>query len=435
MRKDDIGLAGINQVRRGKKMSSKWTKIFSFLLVLILIAAVFSSACSDEDDETGGEKTVIKFALDLPLSGAAATAFIPTKIQSEAFIRYINAEEPIPGVELEVITYDNQYDPSEAIPSYLDLVDRGAKFIAWADSTCATNIQSVTTEDKFLVFAGNGTEAILEDPGYTFCCSMPFAYCTEGFMRWLEDDWSDYPTKPKVGCFGWNMSFGIDHATGAEDYADAHPDKFDWVGTELAPYGTASWATEVEKLKDCDYIVIGAFAGGAASFINEFSGKGYDTIFVHSDPVMGFWNSVTLPTCGSEELDGDIWSCMARYYRTDPGEIGDIITDKLIPTYCTAEEAEAFQNTAPYSCVANLCNDYFVVEVIREAVSNLEDPADLTSEIMYDTIFSEDFDFELEGYPDFTYTKESPVMMRWTRIYEYSATLGDFERASDWILW
>jgi len=407
-------------------MNRRLIKVVSLLLMVSLLAISSLVACSEEEEE--GDKTTIDLAMLIPLSGPAASAYQPMIACWEAFCDYINTEDPIPGIELDVIEYDTQYSPAEAIPGYQWLQDQGAKFITWTDTQAAETLKDRADEDHYIIFAGGCTDVITANPGYIFAFQPAYSQQTETFMKWLEDSWPDYPTKPKVGCFGWNITYGIDHNKGAKEYAEANPDKFEWVGTYLAPYGTSTWSSEVESLKDCDYVICGAFAGGAAGFINEFRAKGYTGRTVHTDSNMGFWD-VYLAACGEEYLNGAIWLNNTGYPKTDTYPTIELLNDIVDSAGTAVQDAI---DTLPQVVTACFLQFNYLVEMLREAVDQVENPDDIDGDLLYDIITT--MDFELTGYPSLGYTSTLRVSQLAGKVFEYSELAGDFHEVHSWII-
>lgn len=408
-------------------MNRKMTKIISLLLVVVLVVVSLLVGCGD-DDNGNGELSTIYVTLAVPLSGPAASGYEPGVTPYEAYCDYINTEKPIPGVKLEMLYYDTKFDFAQAMPAYQWVTDQGAKFICWTDTKTAVSLLDTVTEDHFPVFLGGGNKAISDNPGYVFGSQTEFNNQTASFMKWLKENWPNYPTKPKIGAFGINDTFGQDHAAGAEDYADAHPDDFEWVGTELAPEGTTSWATEVAKLEDCDYIITGTFAGFAASFINELRAAESDAITVHTDANMSFW-AIYDASCGPEKLDGALWIANAGYITTDTYPLVTTVKH-IIDTYCTDEEAGIVYGT-PYIAISNYISFLFCVEMLREAVDQVDDPADITGEQLYDIITT--LELTEEGYPKMAYSETKRVLLTSFKMYEYDAADEDFHQLGDWM--
>jgi len=254
-------------------------------------------------------------------------------------------------------------------------------------------------------------------------------------MKWIHETW-EYDTMgrdPKVGVFGWSMSYGIDRRNAVEDYIDDYPDDFDYAGAKMAPYGTSSWTSEVEALKDCDYIIVGAFAGGAATFIGTMRTAGHtDPVFVMNGNDLGFM-SVYVVNPGKKAIDGTIWAADQGYYKTDFDWMSEWTRDLLDNYFDDADsnQVEAIKR-GECNAVSTMAACLLVpIEILAEAIEGLEDPADVTGEMIYDVATT--YTMSYEGYPDVAFSATKRVLFIYMKMYEYSATANDWHPVSDWI--
>jgi len=377
--------------------------------------------------------TTVKLALLVPLSGPASAGYLPAVAWYEAYVDYLNDENPVPGVEFEVIKYDTMLGTEAAIPAYQWAKGQGAKFIAYADSTTTESLADTAEAEKFPIINVVGT-AIASESDYVFNNTLEFNQYTAGFAKWLEETW-DYTgmgRNPKVGAFGWNMSFGIDHAKGVKDYCEANPDKFDWIGSELAPYGTTTWSAEVNNLSTCDYIVVGAFAGGVSSFIKEFRDAGYDGKFVFDDASVSFINNVYLLVLTPDELEGSIWTSFNHYLSYDPSALGDILNDTVLPDY--AGDQATLMASNPWASESFVIGGIAAMEAWRDAIAQLEsdqEVSDIDGEILYNSLTS--LHVDITGYPTIGWSTTSPILFNAIRVYTFDQNISDFLKLSDWI--
>jgi len=83
-----------------------------------------------------------------------------------------------------------------------------------------------------------------------------------------------------------------------------HPGKFEYVAGLVAPMGTLTWSGEVERLKQCDYVVPPSTGLGTASFIQQFRNRGFTAKFIGAVAQLSFRGLVDYPTCILR--DGDL---------------------------------------------------------------------------------------------------------------------------------
>jgi len=146
-------------------MNHKWKVAISCFAVLALLTVVVSG-CAEEGIEG---KKVIKVGLITDITGPAGAALVPNTWAIEDWTKYINEEDPIPGVEIKLIIYDCKYDPSRDIPGYEWLRAQGVELIFVVVSTTGEILRPIADEDKIALLAGSGvTEAQIEPPGWLF---------------------------------------------------------------------------------------------------------------------------------------------------------------------------------------------------------------------------------------------------------------------------
>lgn len=412
-------------------MNRKLVKCISLLLLIVLLTTSLVSAmgCSKKDS--------FVMAMAVPLSGSASSSFLSLKEGFSVFCEYINAEDPIPGIELEVIEYDTKLDQSEAVAAYTWVREQGAKFLAWTDSTTAlTNMESANL-DKFPIFVCSGTSAVSANPGYVFCYAPEFGDQVEGFLKWVEDTW-DYGTNgnPKIGFFGWSdHPVGQDHYNGAKDYSEAST-KLDWVegSAQISYMGTSTWtASQVDSVKDCDYLICGCLAGAAGNFINEYRGKGYDGQFVFTDSSESYWTIMAgLCSNGLTDLDDSIWISNGGYLRAETYPAITLLK-QIIEDYGSDALNRMLTDHYSYGIEPVWIHFLYCVEMLREAVAAVDDPKDITGEQLYNIATS--MEFTLEGYPDMGYTDTIRTLLIADKIFQYDATADDFSAISDdWVI-
>lgn len=407
-------------------MNRRLIKAVSLVLLIALLPVTVLAGCAQKAEGT------VYLPIVVPLSGPAAAGYLPAVAQWGAYVRYINEEDPIPGVKLELLQYDTKFNPAEAISAYDWVREQGAKFIAFTDSGTGEALKDYAGEDKFPIITSTATYETTTPPGYVFCGSMDYYRQSKGFMQWLETELTG-SEKATVGCFGGNDSFGNGHNDGAKDYAEAHTDKFVWGGSEMIAGASEvlNWGASVTNLLDCDYIICGTFGKGLGSFVYAARAMGWTGKFVLTDANVGFWTAY-IAQLPAGYLDNSIWSANGRYYLDldDQSDFGKILTDEVIANYATDDEKTAFQTML--SAETNLLVAYFATEMLREALKNVDDPDDLTGEMLYEAATTLVLTDLGDDYPsDIGFTATSRVLLPYSRIYEY--TDNDWQKVADWI--
>ncbi len=404
-------------------MSHKGRIAIACFMVLALVATLCFSCAGEEE-----EKVTIIIGNLTDQTGVAASVLVPIQLSLDAHVKHVNEEEPIPGVKLKTIRYDTRYDPARVVPGYEWLRERGAEVIFTEMADIAELLIYSSEKDKVPVVTASVTEPCYEPPGWIFCMNQDAKHMMFTVMKWISDHWDYEGTgkKPKIGTAGWNMPYGMAVRDGAE-YCLDHPDKFDYAGSYLAPAGTAIWSGEVERLKDCDYVVLttpGAIQ--PSTFAREFRTKGYTAKFVGLDSLSAYWDFM-LEAVGSKEMDGALigqtWPLWVH-----PAPIVDYLKDLAYENY-PADKAESliYGNCGWISGGAQA---YLLVECLREAIEAVG-AENFDGQAFYNTAIN--FSPDLPGFEEMGWAPGERRIYRYIGMYEYSYAEGDFIVLKDWV--
>jgi len=404
-------------------MTNRFKVLMACFLALALVATLCLN-CAEEEEE---EKVTIVIGHLTDLTGVAAPALIPISKAFDANVEYFNEENIIPGVELKIVRWNSMYDIARAIPGFDWLRDQGATIIYTEMPEMAEPLIPFAKRDKTPVICHPGTVVLAEALGWAFCLNPTSSAQMRGVMKYIADEW-DYEgmgRKPKIGTAGWSTPYGNEVKLGAE-YCLDHPDKFDYVGSYMAPAGVVSWAGEVEKLKNCDYIVLttpGALQ--PATFAAEFQAKGYKAKFIGLDSLMAFWDFL-LDNVGGEALDEALIGQYMPLWVFDNWVV-DHLKDLAYRYYPDEADTLIYSNNA---WLGGGAGTYFILECLREAIEEVG-PENFDGEAFYNTAV--DFRPDWEGFPEIGWGPTERLASRWQMIYEYSYEAGDFALVTGWV--
>ena len=401
-------------------MNKKWTTVLGCVLVLTLLATS-TLGCTKKAEE----EVIIRLGNITDLTGPAATACVPYSWAYEESLEYLNEEDPIPGVEVQLVTYDGKLEPARAVPGYDWLRARDVVAITCSLPQIADILPFFIERDQVPTFCGQPT-SIMEACPLMFTLTATNAVQHRTITKWIGDQWANYPTKPKIGVVGWNTSYELTASPSIEDYCRAHPGKFEWVGSYLAPMGTVTWAGEVEKLKDCDYICACHGGGlGQATFMSEFRDKGYTAKFFAAEET-AVWRSLLVDKVGYEALDGSLSFHGAGWWN-DPYPVIDIAKELLYENHPADADDIVYSG---YGYLSGVPQMFFLYYLLKETVERVG-ADNVDSHAVYDTAI--DFRYTFEGFPEMGYTEGSRVSVKFGAVYEWSAEADDLVRISDWI--
>ncbi len=375
-----------------------------------------SPLTSTPDSDKEDVKITIGNLSDLTGISSGAQYFI-NKALDDA-VEYFNDQNLIPGVQVEVITYDGQFDPSRDIPGYEWLRERGADLIFTAVTSTPVILKPRVNEDHVPLFAASGSLETIEPPGYVFALASLPQHEALTLVSWIaEHDW-DYETKgpAKIGGATWDEPNSHTFFDTVEQYASEHPDQFEWVGGKLAPFSTFTWGPEAEALKDCDYVFPALIM---PTFVKEYRNVGGEASYIGTGA-----HAAMLGLIGDSELwdeiDGMLFARTARWW-TETGAMIDL-QRKLLSENHSDEAEEIIRNGSGYNTFPNL---YMIVDIIRKAAEEVG-PENLDSETIYQA--AQSYELIIDGVKRYSFTETKRIGADTYAIYEANAAEEDLFR-------
>lgn len=178
------------------------------LAVLVLLML---TACGGGDGEPqtpspeptlAPEPVVITIGNLADLTGPTSYALSIINVALADTVEYYNDRNLIPGVKLEVITYDGQYDPSNDIPGYEWLKEKGADLMYSAVAPAGLTLKSRLEKDQMVLFLLPAGKEAFVPPGYVFAPGYGFSEslgCNS--LSWIAENDPGFPSdrRAKVG--------------------------------------------------------------------------------------------------------------------------------------------------------------------------------------------------------------------------------------------
>ncbi len=392
-------------------------KLVVVVLVVLLSVSSMLIACGGNGDDNGTgpppppppskEPKVITIGNLSDLTGPSANAQLIINAALDDLIKYYDEENLIPGVEIKVETYDGQLDPAKDIPGYEWLRDKGADFIISGVPATPVTLKTRADRDKFVVIGLSGDLKALEPPGYVFGAATYPEHEALTLLPWIaENDW-DYQTNgpAKIGGAAWNDGYSGWFFQAIEDYADAHPDQFEWIGGNLTNF-SFTWGPEVEMMKDADYIFP---CSVMASYVREYREAGHDGKLIGADVHAAFFGLIDSADLW-DEIDGMLFIRSSRWWNEE-GEIIDL-TKELLNKNRAGEAEEIMRGGVGYISILNL---YEVLEIVRQAVETVG-PENFDTQAFYDA--AQNFSLVIEDVERASFTETKRYSTNYYAIYE-----------------
>ncbi|MFO8102442.1 MAG: ABC transporter substrate-binding protein [Dehalococcoidia bacterium] len=402
--------------------------LISVSLLLFLLAAL----CACGGDNGTGEPTptattepvedvevIIGNLTDL--TGVSSPAQQVINYALEDLVNYFNDEDLIPGVELKIVEYDTQFEPSNDIPGYELLKRKGVDLIITGVTSAPMTLKPRVNEDQMLLFPLSGNATTLEPPGYVFSPASLPEHEAMTLLKWIAENRWDYESKGPavIGGASWKEPNGEAFMGSAEAYAKAHPDQFEWEGAYFTEV-KFNWAPEVEALMDCDYLFI---PNPMSTFVKQYREAGGQGNFIGNGPHFAFLNVIDDANLW-DEIDGMLVVTPTKWWGED-GELVDLREKLLYASHSESKAEEIKRMGGAYNAMDNI---YIIIDIIRRTAEKYG-PQNINSETLYETAKS--YSLVIDGVERYSYGETKRYAANYYRIYEASEEDEQYIQTND----
>jgi len=391
------------------------------LLGVLLVTLPGLGGCAKEEEEKVPE-IVIGILTDS--TGPAAYACTQTVDSFQDYFRMVEEEDLIPGVSISFASYDMRTDYSRVPPGYVWLKTKGAMLVAIIHPSSMDILASAAAEDQ-IPLAGTTAVALYQNE-WAFTMYATNAVQIEAILMWIADTWQgeELPKVGHVGYSGYTTTAGYD--AGIDAFLEANPGEIDFVGTQAPPTGTSTWASEVGKLKDCDFIIMTCMGPGVPSFIREARARGYTGAFVSGiEAIPGFMKSIKAAVSSDQ-----LYSLYAVGYWPWWGQDVPYLNDleEAIQKYHPDDFEVLTKESGP---ITGWGWGLYVADAIRRAVEEVG-AENVDGAAIRDALAETNID--IEGFGNiWSFTENRHVLCLAQRASEYDAEEDDWTAVSDWI--
>ena len=370
---------------------------------------------------TSAESRQIIIGILTDFTGPASFAVRPTMDGYMDGFKWFQENDPIPGVEIKFITYDQRTDPGRVPAGYQWLKGKGATMMYIISPTDRSLLADKFTQDQ-MPCEGSSLDELSPNHPWSFAGWGSNGMEMETAMQWVMDHW-DYSGKgrsPKIGHLSWTSASGKFHQWGADRMLQWYPDKFDWKGEEAVPMGTSTFAGEVAKLKDCDYIWITPAGTMPAFFVKEARARGYTgALLGGSNAFSGYWNLIRDAVAADQLYE----SYQIQWWPWWNEDLPLIDTAREIVLAYHADDTEArLSHSGPFS---GLMNAMMAIEALKHAVAavgaeNVDGPA------IRDGFLA--INMTVEGFGNvWRYTEKNHCLVRTMRMFKWDIAAADWK--------
>ncbi len=380
------------------------------VLFMLLITSILFG-CAEDDAVTNGvspsKKTdtppndiIIKIGNMTDLTGPGASGMEMVNMALEDTVRYCNENSMIPGVKLEVIHWDGQTDPARVIPGYEWLKHKGADVFTTCAPGVAVTLTPRLTAEKNVLFSQIGEIEAIEPPGYVFCLGTVPENEAYTFLKWIaENDW-DYELKgpARIGAAAWAEPYAIGFVKAMKEYAGVHPEQFEFAEGFL-PDIKFNWSTEIEALKECDYIFPPIIVH---EFAKSLRNAGSEARLIGGAPHTAFFDLLSEANAWGA-VDGMLFIYTGGWWHEEDELI--IIQEQMLDMYHPNDKEKIIAKGSGYGAVGPYL---MLCDIIAKTVEKTG-PEGFDSEILYQT--AQTWSYPLKAREDYTYGPEKRYMI------------------------
>jgi hypothetical protein len=396
------------------------------MVALLLVTSVVT-ACGG-----GGEKETNTITLGWlgDQTGATAGTFKEVIWGMEDFLAEMEATDPIPGVKIEIISFDTRLEYGRMPLGYEWLMGEGMDVLmGWLPNTSAVT-QPDQAKDQIPILSFVAYPTTL-DSDWCYGYSYPSELEGRGMMDYVLNTWwpaqgKDRPLKlANVGNPGYDTT--EQYKKGFDYVLAKNPGKTSAYIQIGGPTSQSAWASEVNAIKDYDAILLTtASATSTGTFLKEASLKGFTgQIIASSNSVLGSWTMISALVPKSS-LNGmliphffPLWSDGTSY--------SDFMTDIL--TSSRPADAEKLMKGTTW------VSGWMTAQIISEAVRDAADEVgakNVNGAAINDALLA--LDIEIDGMPNITLANSGThhVFMPHFRMIQYDAAADEWSASGDW---
>lgn len=413
------------------------TKVIAGVLLLSLLMVSFVGACAQptaEPEPTGPVKVVI--GGNMCITGPAAFCGHPEYLGFTDTIIEANRTNAIPGVQLEVAEYDNEYKAEKVALGYRFCRDKGAKII-WAITVQdIEGMLPMAQEDNIVLLNHQNSKAATDIPSWGFAMNLPTEYSAaksvDSVVEWIWD-YDKEGRVPNIASIAWDNAMGNATVKGSMAACARLGDKVNWVGQVLVPPGTVEYADSALLLDEwgADFVISGLISAVAVPIMKQISASNYDYKLFWQDPGISGWGLVVKARAAPEDMDGHYW-LGSMSWPTLESE-GFSIAVAQMKKMQTEEEIDKWKMLEGYEYGLARLQALAVIECVKTAAAAVG-PENITGDDLYKAMQSIEVDGKgIMGPNTLTWTEaKHHTASDVARVYQIQAPACDPVPVSDW---
>ncbi len=332
--------------------------LLSFMFLLAFVACFFTTGCGKSGNE-------IVIGLSGPLTGGAAVYGVAVKNSAEMAVEEINAKGGINGYKIKLIALDDMHDATKVSTNYASLMQQGMQVsLGCVTTKPGLEFSELSKGDNVFFITPSATNDDI--PKYANGYQMCFADTRQGTFSAQYVN-SNLPKTTKIGIL---YHSGDDYSEGIyRNFAESIDKGFDVKVASFSEDDPTDLSSQVQLLKDCDFIFLPIYYGPAAIFMTQAKDIiKKDAVYFGCDGLDGIDSSIegfdinTIP----QEV-----SYLSHFNSKATSGPAKEYIDKYVAKY-GAETLNQFGASA-YDCI------YALYEALKQAAE--KDPSSVTPDV------------------------------------------------------
>ena len=411
-------------------MRVKLAKMVSLpFLGLLLLAMPLLGGCGAEEEGT----VLVGFIGDF--TGVASATCNELKKAIDDYLAMAQEENPIPGADIKLATYDTRMKYDRVPFGYQDLKGRGADIFFNFNPIMQGMLIEDHQEDHIPSLSMVSSPTYVgQDWIYSFGVHYPLE--AEAIAHWIVKEW--WPDQGeeravKIGHVGIHGYGSTDQVSEKLQEMQASDDYDFELVEEEGLETTPEWGSEVSALSECDIIIVNCVGPQAASFVRDAKDRNYaGKLLGTSMAFLGFWELVK-DAVSPAELDGTL-AIHGHTLWTDKTD-GELVpfmalVDNMLHTYRESEYDNLRKGTSYMTGVE-------VGMVLEEAIRNAAEDktADQTwAEAINAAMQDIHIDKTADGFGEVWECHDINILHRQLRVIEYRYPEDDWYEIRSWEL-
>ncbi len=288
------------------------------VLAVALTALLLVTACAPPTTPPVGEKKVVEIGEIEPLTGGGGTAVQPAFEAFQAYVKYFNEENGIPGVTVKVAWRDYGTVPTRFISAYRTLVDRGVPVIYTNTPSALEGIKPQLEKDQMPLVLGGVAGFTVYPPGWIFAVWSTPGEAASAVLDYFMQNWKE-ERPPRLQLFIMEGVYGREPVEEMTKYAES-------IGFEVLPLEVSGFVVidAVPQLlriqeRGADLVYLNQIITGAGPILRDAERLGLEdkmqfsgNEFIQGEPLIkyapvaaeGFLAPRSLPWVDATEIPG-----------------------------------------------------------------------------------------------------------------------------------